>query len=291
MTVTEKTGTAPDPAALTERSRGVMLVQRQELLRLRGKALKNPEIETIHDLRVASRRLRAAVGLFEPWLPTKGTAWLKKSLRKLTRVLGALRNIDEALLFFRAHIPAGSAGGHHLRRILSKMRSEELARVERVLGSFDHRRFNRIMQKAAARLEEGLTAGTADFPLPAYFAATGSRLYQPILELLPAATSREQRVARHALRIAIKKWRYFLETAAPVLESDVSSTAALLKEYQTILGRMNDVVVFGVLCDGLHLSRRERRCAAATLHAEEEELLQKLTELIRLKPLPDAPPF
>jgi CHAD domain-containing protein len=98
------------PASILERSRNIILAQWDELLHLRREVLKNSEIEAIHDLRVTSRRFRAAVGLFEPWLPPKKAAQLKKSIRKQTRVLGGLRNLDEALLFFRLHNPAKSGG-------------------------------------------------------------------------------------------------------------------------------------------------------------------------------------
>ncbi|MGB9080972.1 MAG: CHAD domain-containing protein [Desulfuromonadaceae bacterium] len=270
---------------IMERSREVMLAQWRELLRLRRNVLKTSDPEAIHDLRVASRRFRAAVRLFEPWLPPKCAALLNKNLRKLTRVLGNLRNIDEALLFFRLHTPVGSSGGFQLRYLLTQMRDGELARVKESLTAFDRHRLNRTVRKAAARLEgHHITAGKA-CSLPAYFSDTCSKLYQPIHDLLPLATSPEQRGSRHLLRIAVKKWRYFFEIVAPVLGSDAGSILGLLKEYQTVLGRMNDVAVFGALCSSLTLSRRERRFVETTLRTEDELLLRKLIELIEQRPL------
>jgi CHAD domain len=141
------------------------------------------------------------------------------------------------------------------------------------------------VRKAAAGLKEERITDSRRSSLPAYFSDTCIRLFQPIHDLLPAATFREHRESRHALRIGIKKWRYFFEIVAPVLGCDCSSILVLLKEYQTILGRMNDVAVFGALCGSLALSRHERRFVEAILQAEDELLLQKLTELIEQKPL------
>jgi CHAD domain-containing protein len=273
------------PATILKRSQSVILAQWNDLLRLRDEVLKTSDLEAIHDLRVASRRFRAAVGLFEPWLPPKSAARLKKSTRKLTRVLGGLRNIDEALLFFRSHTPANSGGGYQICRILSEKRPGELALINKFLTDFDRRTIGRMVRKAAAKLEEGQIAVDKSSSLSTYFSDTCLSLFQPIRDLQPAATSPEQRKSRHALRIAIKKWRYFFEIAAPVLERDCSSILGQLKEYQTILGRMNDIAVFGELCGSLTLSRHERRFIEATLHAEDELLLQKLTELIKQKPL------
>ena len=271
-------------AAISERSRSIFLSQWVELLRLRREVLKSPGLDTIHDLRVASRRLRAAVGLFAPWIAPKRAELLKNNMRKLTRLLGGLRNIDEAQLFFRQHTPAKTGGAYQISRLLSELRPGELARIKKALTSLDHRRLDRAVRKAAAGLNEeriGDDGGT----LPEYFAETGIRLYQPILDLLPTATARDQRTSRHALRIAIKKWRYFLEITAPVLERDYRPLLGLLKEYQTILGGMNDVAEFEALCAPLGLSRHERVFIESALQAEEEILLQKLTELIEETPL------
>lgn len=268
-----------------ERSREIMLDQWRELLLLRRSVLEASDLEAIHDLRVASRRFRAALRLFEPWLPQKNAALLQKNLRKLTRVLGGLRNIDEALLFFRLRTPAESACEYQLCYLLTQMRGGELARVKESLAAFDRHRLNRTVRKAAARLAANHISADKEGSLPGYFSDTCRRLYQPIHDLLPTATSPEQRGPRHQLRIAIKKWRYFFEIVTPVLGSDATQILGLLKEYQTILGRMNDVAVFGALCDSLTLSRRERMFVESTLQREDELLLKQLVELIRQKPL------
>lgn len=278
------------PAELMERSRGVILAQWGELLRLRKAVLKTSDPDAIHDLRVASRRLRAAVALFEPWMPPKSAALLKKRTRKLTRVLGGLRNIDEAILFFRAHTP-DSGGGYRICRRLAESRPGELARIKKALSDFDGRRLGRKVRKAAAWMEEGGNAANKSPSLPAYFSDTCIRLFQPIHDLLPGATFPEERRSRHALRIAIKKWRYFFEIVAPVMGCEVSSTVGLLKEYQMILGRMNDVVEFGGLCGELKLTRHERGFAEAILRAEDQLLLHCLAELIEQNPLVYTFPF
>ena len=269
------------------RMQELMLAQWHELLRLRDEVRATSDPEAIHDLRVTSRRFRAMLGLFEPWLPEKNVAELKKSTRKLTRVLGGLRNIDEALIFFREHLSESETGGR-IENLLEKKRPKELARIGRALAELDRRRLDRLVRESATRLAKKRIARTTP-SLPDHFSATGVTLFRPISKLLPIVHSRKNHESRHALRIAIKKWRYFFEIAAPVLERDGSAILALLKEYQTILGHMNDVVEFGVLCGGLKLSRLERHTARMALRAEEELLMRKLAELIEQKPLSFVP--
>lgn len=273
------------PAAIAKRLREVVLLQWRELLLQRRNVLRSFDIDAIHDLRVASRRFRAALAIFEAWLPQRNTAPLNKNIRRLTRVLGHLRNIDEALLFFRLHTPAEAVRSYQFRYLLAQMRSAEMAKIKAVLNDFDHRRLGRLAWKMAARLEEQQSASIISAPLAAVLPAICTRLYQPIHELLPAATSSEQRQARHALRIAIKKWRYFFEIAGPVLQRDYSAILGQLKEYQTILGRMNDVIEFAALCGALPLCRHERLFIEATLRTEDDLLLQELSSLIKQKPL------
>ena len=274
-----------EPDEILERSRSVLLSQWEVLQRLRREVLETSDLDAIHDLRVASRRLRAAVGLFAPWIAPKRAELLKKNMRKLTRLLGGLRNIDEAQLFFRRRTPARTGGGYQICRILSEMRPGELARIKKGLKAFDARGLDRTVRKAVAGLKEGRNTDSENSSLPIYFSDTCLRLFQPIRDLLPLATAQDQRTSRHALRIAIKKWRYFLEITAPVLGHDYSSTVELLKEYQTILGGMNDVAEFVALCVPLALSRHERVFVETALQSEEELLLQKLTELMEEKPL------
>ena len=68
----------PASDRMLERLAAYLAEQWEELLRLRGSVLKRSEIEAIHDLRVASRRLRSVL---EAMLPLLGT----RQVRRLRR--------------------------------------------------------------------------------------------------------------------------------------------------------------------------------------------------------------
>lgn len=57
-------------------------------------ALDGRDPEGVHDMRVASRRLRASLAVLEPWLPPDDLARLKPGLRAVTRALGSVRELD-----------------------------------------------------------------------------------------------------------------------------------------------------------------------------------------------------
>jgi len=275
----------PDSAAILERSRGVFYAQWEELLRLRRAVLNTSDLDDIHDLRVASRRFRAALELYYPFAPKGSRTELRKSIRKLTRILGGLRNIDEAQLFFQSRLSPEISTDNRLCHNLSELRRREMKRIEKALKAFDHRNLDRMVRETVAGLNEDYITDRNRFSLLAYFSDVSIRLYLPIHQLRAVSTAPGQRALRHALRIAIKKWRYFYEIIAQVLDRDYTPHLELLKEYQSTLGRMNDITVFELLLRDLELSPASREYLAATLLAEEALLLENFTELVERKPL------
>jgi CHAD domain-containing protein len=277
----------PDPAVILERSRGVLFAQWQELLRLRREVQKTADQDDIHDLRVASRRFRAALSLCRPFAPKCAIRALQKSIRSVTQALGALRNIDEALAFFRLHDSAtvDHSLDSRLSRALTELRSNELKRIKKVLDAFKARELDRQVRGIVARLNREQIAESNRFSLVAYFSDVSIRLFLPIHRLLSIAAVPGNRSARHALRIAIKKWRYFFEIISPILDRDHTSVLDLLKEYQSVLGSMNDIVEFEILLNKLKLPTPVRESASGIFLAEDALLLEKFSALIEQKPL------
>lgn len=252
---------------------------------MRRTVIKTSDPDDIHDLRVASRRFRAALELFYPFVPKAPKTALRKSVRTLTRTLGGLRNIDEAELFFRSHVQTEASTGSTLFRALSKLRIGESKRIKKALKDFDHRHLDRMVRKMVAGVNEVSITERSNISLLAYFSDVSIRQYRSIHQLLAVSTAPEQRASRHALRIAVKKWRYFFEIVATILDRDYTTFLELLKEYQSILGRMNDINVFEALLGDLKLPSDARKTARTALLTEDTRLLEEFTELVERKPL------
>src|SRR5690242_18099393 len=69
----------------------------EELRRLVPRAIKSWDGEAIHDARVTTRRLKAAIDLIEPLLTPDPKRRFAKTLRRLRRTLGPLRDLDVML--------------------------------------------------------------------------------------------------------------------------------------------------------------------------------------------------
>jgi CHAD domain-containing protein len=230
----------------------VLLYERaDDFSRRRDKVLKTYEAEDIHDLRVASRRLREGLALFAPCYPPMEIARLVGKIRRVTRLLGDIRNADEALLFFTA-LAAELDGS-------CRSGLEELTRA-----------FQKNRKKALNRLRVGLRkvapGSLRDLCLrvinsPALFSppADGVDLFAPlsgfarealdarladVMKLMPVARHAGEVEAQHLLRISVKHFRYRMEILAMLLGTHFEELYAALKSYQEVLGKMHDLDVF-----------------------------------------------
>src|SRR5262245_22721153 len=76
------------------RAAQVLEEQRGELVDHLGSALDGRDPDGVHDMRVASRRLRAALDLFGPWAEAAERKRVASAVRDVTRALGRVRELD-----------------------------------------------------------------------------------------------------------------------------------------------------------------------------------------------------
>ena len=91
---------------------------------------------------------------------------------------------------------------------------------------------------------------------------------------------------RHALRIAVKKWRYFTELLHDILGGKQQDLLVQLRQYQSLLGEMNDrVVITALLQETAELPETVREKLLKTITKEQRKLLKKLSDLLKTKPI------
>ncbi len=86
------------------------------------------DIERVHDMRVATRRLRAALEIFEPCFPAKAWRSVLGEVKELADALGERRDRDvaiDALTSFVAEMPTPDRPG--VESLISDLISEQLA--------------------------------------------------------------------------------------------------------------------------------------------------------------------
>lgn len=110
----------------------------QEMLTYRKPALEW-DVEAVHDMRVASRRLRTLIEVFQPCFPAPALRRLNKATQRVAQALGAVRDADVALEHLEARLreaePELSPGLRYLIDAQRAVRRTARQRLRRALAS------------------------------------------------------------------------------------------------------------------------------------------------------------
>src|SRR5437763_11057167 len=93
----------------------------EEMMSFRQDAILGRDPEGVHDMRVATRRLRAALELFRDVFPKRRLRPMLRDVRRLADALGEVRDLDVMLEALRADVRGRSASQ---RLVLGEMIEE-----------------------------------------------------------------------------------------------------------------------------------------------------------------------
>lgn len=212
--------------------------------------VRRNEPDSVHQMRVATRRLRSTLRSFSQVILRSGTERLSGELQWLGTLLGAARDSEVLGAHLRRHLretPAEQVVGPVQARVQGHFASAGAAARAEMLAALDSERYFALLDE--------LDRVIADPPL-------GSAAGRPAKEVLPAAVgrayrraSRRMRRARHAppghpreialheARKAARRARYASEAAAPVSGKKASRFSKRMKQVQSVLGDHQDAVI------------------------------------------------
>lgn len=194
----------------------------------------------VHQARVASRRLREVLPVLDAGPRVLRAA--TRAVRRVTRALGPVRELDvsqalaDELLSAQPLHPVAAAS---LRRALAAARAEAMRAARTRLSE-------RRVAKLATRLDavEEVRASAAR-PAIASAAARVSRRAARARRLTEALGVLYEPEQLHAVRIALKRWRYALEVLTELRRAKSPATLVGLRRLQDLLGRAHDLHVLG----------------------------------------------
>ena len=213
------------------------------------------DTEALHQMRVALRRLRAAISLFSDMLPEPQTEALKAELKWITGELGPAREFE--ILLRHVARTVGDRGGDKLgaapvSRELRQKRADALARARTAVESL---RFRDLALDTAAWIETGDWMHNPDDvasmlrrrPFAAVAAEQLRRRSKKCLRSGKHLDALDPQ-HRHKLRIQAKKLRYAAEFFAPAFLHKKSirrrkDFVESLQQLQDALGELNDIAV------------------------------------------------
>lgn len=260
---------------LAEAGRKVLGFLFADMLRHEEGTREGVDIEELHDMRVATRRMRAAIDVFGNAFESKALKAHLKGLRATGRALGRVRDMDvfmEKAQHYLDSLPqAQHQGLDPLLLHWQEERDEDRAEMLRHLNSKEYAVFKRkflaflVTPGAGARSisDENPTPHQVEqiAPVFIYKRLAAVRAYESIL---PSASILQM----HALRIEFKKFRYTLEYFREVLGPESKGIIDEVKIMQDHLGDLNDA---DVACRILRDFLDEMEARQATIPVEDRD--------------------
>jgi CHAD domain-containing protein len=235
---------------MSEAGRKTFLFHFVRMLANEGGTREGSDIEDLHDMRVATRRMRSAMRVFRPYYKKKAIRPFEKGLRQTGRALGSVRDLDvfmeNAAAYLQTLPPEDQTS---LDPLLSSWEVQREAAREKMLTHLDSNNYNRFV----SGFGEFLTTEGAGAILPNPSKPSADRVFQIIpvliyhhLEVVLAYENVLEGASletHHALRIDMKRFRYILEFFQEVLGDEVKPVITDAVAVQDHLGALNDADV------------------------------------------------
>lgn len=227
---------------------------------------KAEDIEDVHQARVASRRLRAAMRMFRDCFDAKQLKRWRKEIRRTTTKLGDARDADVQIEFLSDVLDSleERACRPGIARLLVKTEQKRERLQPGVLKAVGRLQSSGIldeMQAVAKRMLSEAKGREVTVRSPAALDQAEHHVLDNLNRLLPYEESlaRPEATERHhAMRIAAKRLRYTVEIAKPLYPKQLDGAVTAIKKLQSLLGDVHDCDVWRDRLDAFAEAQRAK---------------------------------
>ena len=242
------------------------------------------DIEELHDMRVATRRMRAAFRVFEGYYDPKAISPLIKGLRRTARVLGGVRDLDVFMQKAARYQEACSQEERpNLEPLYESWHLLRERRREEMLAHLDSEGYRAFCLRLAEFVQSpgaGALAPEGDEPTPSLVAHVAPfAIYHRWAEVMAFAPFLGEAPLEmlHALRIHAKLLRYTLEFFQEVLGPKAKAAIERVVALQDHLGDLQDACVASdMLRDFVNRWAEEQKTRSAMQRVEIHGVTQYL---------------
>jgi CHAD domain-containing protein len=229
----------PSSAAPEEHLRDQLRLQYERVLAHDPGTRLGADIEDLHQLRVATRRLRAFLRAGKPLLDASWADGLRSELGWLGGALGPARDLDVLIQHLREDAQTLEAAERRaLGRLFGALEEQRRAARLELLAAMRSDRYLRLLD-ALEEAAEAPKLAAHDGSLTEIAAAEFRRLARAVRGLGPEPDDD----ALHETRIRGKRARYAAELAEPVAGKAASRFVEKAKAFQDLVGEHQDAVV------------------------------------------------
>jgi CHAD domain-containing protein len=150
-----------------EAAAATVAVRAQELFEHSENVLDMTDIERVHDMRVASRRLRAVLEIYAPCFPTGQFKPLLREVKDLADALGARRDPDvllDRLATLETTLPKANTPG--IEAFAAPIREEQLRGNEMLAAALEHAERTNLKGRLALLAASAIEPEDEELPEP-----------------------------------------------------------------------------------------------------------------------------
>jgi inorganic triphosphatase YgiF len=248
--------------------------------------LREGDKEGIHQMRVALRRLRAALALFRSVIPPEASEPLQGEIEWLNDELAPARDWDVFVMETVRPLLRHDSSDEALAQLAAVSESFAERSFTRACEALRSERYTRLLLAFGRWLVRRAWRERLDAPAQQRLSTTMEAFAAEIMESIHRKVNKlGKRLARltpeerHRLRIRVKKLRYAGEYVAEIFPNKRSRKyLACLSKLQSVLGNLNDATVAQHLFEEAGLDQSPARPWVRGWHACQEEMeLETLT--------------
>jgi CHAD domain-containing protein len=202
------------------------------------------DIEDVHQMRIAVRRLRSHLRTFRPLLDGEWAPDLQEDLRWLGSELGRVRDADVLAERFRlAASELPEAECRAVKSLLDRLEETRGGDRERLLHALRSARFLNLAQRLIEAAREPRLRPEAGGPARVVVAPLVQGRWKRLARSVDKLGSEPEPAELHAVRIQAKHARYAAETMAPASGKRGLRFVRALRGVQQTLGRHQDAAL------------------------------------------------
>ncbi len=227
-----------------ERSALSVAILRQRLVTLLTAmpAAQSGDETSVHQARVASRRLRGALPMLGATADPDALDRVDRRVRRITRALGPVRELDVALLLLAELEGRAAASAGAIGRVRAAVTAERVKRRRDMLDEITPSRLDKLRKHlvGVAAPESRVAAKRSTVAEAETQIARRARRLRAAIDRAGGLYLVER---LHRVRIEAKKLRYALELQRELTHSRSRTHITRLKTQQDLLGRMHDLEI------------------------------------------------
>jgi CHAD domain-containing protein len=221
-----------------------------EALKSLDPMVRRDEPDAVHDMRVATRRLRSALRSFGGIICRDGSERLAAELKWLGSVLGTARDGE----MLARHLQSGLRGtpvelviGPVQARVQGHFASVRADARTALLSALDSQRYLSLLDELDQLMTEPPLTPDAAMPAVKVLPPVARRSYRKVSRRMRRArrarAGHSSDTALHEARKAAKRARYASEAMSPVIGKKARRFARQMKKVQSVLGDHHDAVM------------------------------------------------